>query len=550
MNNILIDERQCGAGKTRPTGNNNSVIDDLKVAYDLGHRSVVVIPTIDLMNEYVSLVREFITPNLEGVRIINSDVCDNTSRAFSNALMNQDRIILVTHVTWTRLPERFQGITRDMYLFIDEAIQTTDMVRIVRNESEIEFHWDSAITCTHYQPELDYQIIEVDSSYFGSHSLISDSTQMQKLVEPRRIRSIRTEVLEAIQSGNEPHTFEIYLELDPELMLNWRQVRIAAARFGDTDMRHWLDKAGMQYSVIRGCEFQKHTSPIRVHMPDTHNRFTWSKTRQQAGCVILDDMKQYVVGLDQGQDWLSLANVGYEMELVQNQTHGTHRAHGMNAWRHNTHIVFHSALNPSSSYKQFLRSHDGYHPVRESDPIFNAMCGYEFYQFIMRGAARSGQAIDVVILDHRLLDVIYELWASDAIEVELWDTPEYRTHPDTQITLTKKQLNRSYYLRKKNDLDPNWTPIQVLEYMGELDSTQVESDSASRSISPIELHAESGQSSNNSRSHSSTTPRMGGVMSKMRRRQLDQRAAEMDNNGSVSPFLERLLRRAGRWMGA
>lgn len=444
---INVDARACGIGKTR--GNKNSIFSEVKVAYELGQRSVIVLPSIKIFKMYEEHFETF--AGGPEVVTIHSDDGHNeqqtTDRLFQALCDTEARIIVITHNTFMRYMWH-NGVKKDIHLFIDEAFDPFRKVEYWDQvNSKVHVHWAEVAEVKNLGSEWNNLII--DGEALTAMSFVRDNQQIKELSDSNWNNYCHySDVMSLFNPQPANRSVTVVQELKSEIMRDWRSVRIAAAAFEVTFMREWLVSNNIRYQIIPGCEFKKHAPLLTIHVPidnvsNKEVKYSINKAKQKDNWVVTA-FRAYVDSLKIDEPVLVLRNKSNATGgLYADETKVAFNAHGQNDFTEYTKVSLEAATNLCPV---MLRFHREFHS--QDFDTYRARTGYDFYQIVMRCCLRKQppEPADVYCLDGRLataLDDFFDL-GKRAELVEFWEAPNPGKKP-----LTPAEKQRRYRQKRK-----------------------------------------------------------------------------------------------------
>jgi hypothetical protein len=440
---ITVDSRSCGQGKTR--GNINSIKSELQTKYNNKETSLVVLPSIHLIEEYIVIAEKIVECPTE-YRAIHSEntSADSTTMQIANALANStNKIILITQKAF-KLSNWHPDTKKCINLFIDEALDPWDIVKVWHTEeANINFKWEENTTP---RSPLDngYLEIEVNPDMVNT-SYTNNSTVLRDLTANNYKMFVNTEdYLTLCSNQQRTYSVSIIRELDDNLLMGWKTIRVAAAAFEHTFMRYWLDKNNLTWHTPTELQFQKHESPLTIHMPQSDSIIKWSLSKIQSKHPAKNDFKNYINKAVSKKDAVLYLRNNADSNIVyygRNQEKASFNTHGLNKWRHINKVSIEAATNITPElFRYWSATVPALSGVDGRIRAYKARSGYDFYQLIMRSAARNNKAIDVYVLDHRVyLEGLNFFWSDNSIEKKLYEIPLTTLHYDKPKTKNKEE---------------------------------------------------------------------------------------------------------------
>jgi len=405
MSYIQVDARGCGVGKTR-----NTIIPRIKNNIWSGIRTLVVVPSKELQREYA---KHFVN---DEITIINSET--SVDRIYQQYQTADTPVICLTHQGFLQTPHSlFEKDNWD--LIIDEAFdpfnsitfETVDSAgRVWINYSELVY-WKQPEYTPDFKPETNPQpYFQLDFVQSTVPDLIDKKT-WQKLSNPNYLKWSTWETGNNLQT-NSVETATLQLELNPDILMDWSSVWIAAAVFDRTFMSYWLKANRIDYETV--FEFEPHSAAARWHIPQ--DEFSWSKNYRNRNPDIERTMREYINRTRSGK---LIYNSNNDSTTVL--TFGTrinHNAHGVNAYSHLTDYAFLSAIKPHPLFVNFIKQHCGL----DKKQFEFAFAGYTAYQLLMRSALRdpnNSTVVNLFFLDTTQALGIMDLFDPNTYQVKL-----------------------------------------------------------------------------------------------------------------------------------
>lgn len=453
---INIDARACGVGKTR--GTTNSMFHDIKRAYDLGQRVVVVLPSIKIFDEYETYINSILTDCWD-IATINSanDQTESTSGRLFDAIQSTKRIIVITHKTF-QLYKWHKGVKKDIHLLIDEAFDPFNRIEYWdKKENKVLVDWNSVATRSNVGGE--YEQLDIDGPTLNASVVTQNNQMIKDLCDSNwknHIHNIEAELL--FDPTPADRCISIIQELDADIMRDWKSVRIAAAAFDITFMSEWLRSNVIPFEVIPGCEFNKHAPLLTMHIPtnsvsksnEVRNSKTISKAKDHWLFLAFVD---YIETQNITDPVLTLRNVSsVNKNVYLREQKVNFNAHGQNNFREYTKVSIEAATNLHPDMQRF---HKEFHSTTFDS--FLARTGYDVYQIAMRSCLRKQppEPADLYSLDSRLLKLEYFFSVGQekrgkgfnknaSANIVYWDVKDYKKQP-----LTNAEKQKAYRARQK-----------------------------------------------------------------------------------------------------
>jgi hypothetical protein len=460
---ITIDSRGCGEGKTT-----SAIYPKLQKNRSTHQKTLIVVPSVKLQTQY----DDYLTNPVEVVKVNSMEKASETDTKTVIAKIKiamedpQVYVIIITQAAF-KLLDVSDARKSTWHLIIDEAFEPSRVIKYLRNKSN--FDWARCLqqantTAGNHIP------VEFDEKYLDSWSK-SDTVRM--ILDSHWFTYVTPEGYAGLMYDTNDYV-EVYQELNPELVLGWMSVHIAAAAFETLPMADWLNRNGIAYQVTH--PFVCRSLPIVLHLV---KNFDWSKARATKYPDIANKFRDYVrntcddLGIDQV---LTLRN-NADMGVIENEERLTHNPHGRNDLIGMTAISIESALNPTPGYKNFLSEHFGIGQFK-TDPagiseklyITRGFSSYLFYQSIMRTAARvrnNTQRVHVFVLDYKSAHALTTYFEpEDVIEIPLSDLervkkPNGRPRINSEPMTPAERMKRARE-KKKSLQDVTKLPISAI----------------------------------------------------------------------------------------
>ena len=448
MQNIQYDSRSAGSGKTTGRRADGTIgvgiypkIIDL---YKRNQRVLIVVPSHHLQDQYCA-AEEFTGSIASHITLIRSDgsSTENVSKQIADAMGNRKQLVLITHEAF-KLTSISDAVKADYHLIIDEAFDPYGF-KLIRSTASnpLNIHKVFGVTRA-VQNAWDYKAkkitIDADSDIefeqtkwavmakledeIETSTLQEESKTWKALVNPNSRLWVNQDNWTRI-NGGEVGDINIGIELNPNIMKGWKSIHIAAAAFEFTFMFNWMFKNGVIPRQILGCEFIPSSRVPMFYAPD-YSDFIWSKTANKEAPNIYREFNQFVAAELNGRVPLVVRN-NFNDVKTDNEEKLTHNVHGMNNYASHTAVVLGSALNPSNSYRDFLRFQYAFGDTEKDEKfeqyLVRAWAGYLFYQVLMRSALRNpnSQAIvDVFTLDKRIMVALGDFFNIDVLPMETY----------------------------------------------------------------------------------------------------------------------------------
>ena len=414
---ITIDSRGCGEGKTT-----SAIYPKLQRHLQTHQKTLIVVPSTRLQDQY----DDFLTDPVAVVKINSYEKATETDRLsviakIKIAMENPAIYVIIITQAAFKLLDVSDARKTTWHLIIDEAFDPIRVIKYVRKKSKIDW-----AVCMKQSSTVSasgaYIPIEIDEDYLDSWSY---SEPIKNILDIEHWRSYVTPEGYCGLIQDTAGVVEVYQELNPDLVIGWASVHVAAAAFDTTPMSKWLDINSVAYHT-QWPFTRREDLPVVLHLVEN---FDWSKNRAAKYPEIADNFRTYVRNTcdDLGIDQVITLRNNSDSGTIQNEERITHNPHGLNHLTNLTAISIESALNPSPGYKNFLTEHFG----MEDDigagrrDITRAFSSYLFYQSIMRTALRlqgNTQVVHVFVLDNKAaIGMMAYFEPLDVIDVPLVD---------------------------------------------------------------------------------------------------------------------------------
>ena len=438
---ITVDARACGVGKTHGP---NGMLTEIKKCYELGQNSVVVLPSIKIFDAYVKNIQQYIDCP-DDLQVIHSGIIDGTVQELFNALYNKHRIIIITQQTFLRNLWH-SGVKRDWCLFIDEAFDPFNKIDLwEKRHSNIKIDWDAVLDVQDLG--ANFVRLNIDSDKLLQTSFTRDNKDLKDLSDPNWTNYTHHKNIEALFDDVD-RSIPVIQQLNPEIMTDWRSVRIAAAAFEITFQAEWMRSNNIEFDIIH--KFKKHGKLIRLHAPideisNKEVKFSLHKAKQLDNWVTVA-FRKYIETLQIKDKVLVLRNsANANGKLYIDETSVGFNAHGQNDYINYNKVSLEAATNLSPEQLAFHREFNN----KDFDP-FLARTGYDFYQIAMRTCMRKPkpEPADVYVLDARLAVAFdYFFDTGKRLEAFNWYPAQHPVKPKKALSNAEKQ--KAYRQRKK-----------------------------------------------------------------------------------------------------
>lgn len=443
---ITIDRRGCGCGKT--TDPNNGIYKKIKTHYLNEQNVLIVVPSIKLQDQYKKDL------NLP-IKVINTNNSNNISDVILNSFRNNERIILITHESFTNLTS--YGYRNNYHLIIDEALEnifkTTEVFYKKNTNWKPELRFNEI-----FKPE-DNETFELsdDDTWFKFKKYITETDVL--INDSPRFKSIThdnyflyaTKNSWQVMNGIEEGKALVINELNPEVLSGYLSVHICSANFEFTYMYKWIKQYKLNHQFI--TDFTRHTGNIHLHAPV---KFKWSIRKLNNEPDVYKQYIEYVNNNLTGQI-ISIRNNSNTDNYYVDETRISHNAHGLNEYTHINNVSIESAINPNPMFIHFLKNHYGL----DDKEITHGFSTHKFYQIIMRTKLRTktNEPIHIFMIDEDNGALILEyLDITEYHEIDLKYVAKPRGRHIKHMTVEEKQKARKeqnrlaakkYYEKKK-----------------------------------------------------------------------------------------------------
>jgi hypothetical protein len=392
MNKIAVHAGACGISKT--TG---WVIPRIKAALLNGKRAILVLPG--------KTISKNILPNFNSstTLMINGDtegkVVDTIKKQLNERGYN---LIIITHDAFKKC--RFKRSTKRLWsLWIDEVFDTFNSVQYnpyVGKGSPND--WSSLVTLGTTTDDKYYDI---------STNRLSDGWSLQvkdlkQLSDPNW--STYTTMAEYNKFATGVGLAEFAQKMDPEILMGWDEVSIAAAAFDKTRMCKWMQNEGLEYEIIH--PFEKAILYGNVYTTRYFNTLTMQRNSTEVQRVYNKELRNLLGD----QQTLVIRNVSAidkktKEPIIQTNKYETkveHNMHGSNEFSHMTAASFETTQNPSPMFNKWLKDTQNF----TDDEILASGTTYLAYQFTWRLAPRKNNntPVNLGIMCCKVMDSLFE----------------------------------------------------------------------------------------------------------------------------------------------
>lgn len=445
---ITIDERQCGAGKTY------EILSQLRNNVKNNQPTVVALPSINLANEYEK--------GLDcGVTIINSNETSNCVDALHNAMMFKELVIIITHHTLMNITfENIKHRKEPYVLIIDEAIDPWRNIEIKQQAKDKLFKdWTSVMSLDESLSEPGYY--ECSFKNILTSTLIWESKTAKQLLNENFSTFLTDSQVLKIEAGKS-FALDFIQELNINVFEDWSSIHIAAAKFDMTFLSLYLKKHNMNYSVLPGCEFEKHTSDLIIYYPGDENGAIdkWGKAKRNNNPDFMKEVNEKVNELTKGRKTMMLLNKGETPTgKYPNAVTLQHNNFGSNSYFDFTDVILESTLNHkpvmTAWYEQNAIDVFGLDKKEADQWAFNARTGYAYYQTLLRGCARKKKPINAYVIDNRAIECLLDCFQVKEENVIQWtpkNLPESKEagRPSNSHKLTSSEYSKIRRAKKKD----------------------------------------------------------------------------------------------------
>lgn len=422
---IIVDSRRCGSGKTYDnhpdrvkddrTGDILSTYSRIKDAYDSSIKSLVVLPSIALCEQYEIVLNEHIENNFNGalnpqrhLSVLHSEKNNNVQAELQVALNDGDNyIIVITQATFLN-SDISNSYRQNRYLIIDEAIEPYREQTIYHDKTSL-VDFDLSNNCSIFEPP-DTAIAwnQIRFKNLSGNSFVDSGKLAHELEHPNwinRCKHTDTEKLTGIIPKAERIT--VIQELSPTLFANWNNIWIAAANFEITFMRYYFERHKITWHIHPKLQFERHKTPLHLY---TSEDLIWSSYKKQNYPHLLQEFASQAIPVHQKNVVAVLRNNDMP-EIFENEQKLKHNSAGDNSFRHIGNVSVESALNATPVLNQFLHDiHEAEFDGKGSSIVHMARTVYCFYQAIMRSCLRDNKPAVVTCIDKRVLEGLVELF--------------------------------------------------------------------------------------------------------------------------------------------
>jgi hypothetical protein len=223
------------------------------------------------------------------------------------------------------------------------------------------------------------------------------------------------------------------------ILANWNNIHIAAAKFENTQMCHWMRSLDVKWEVVN--EFVAHTIKANITSPanvmltkkkndiDTYSDWRWSKNQFQNKPEILEKYHNFIDS-SKLTEWIAIRNntdadrkVDRPASRHQREVRVSHYVSGMNKYRHISAISLETSTRPSRDMNDWFKQ-----VYEVTDTQIQQMTeGYRNYQVVMRTKVRddSNAIIDIWAIDNAFIWML-----NDYIDFDIKYTPKHLTQID------------------------------------------------------------------------------------------------------------------------
>jgi len=411
---ITVDNRECGAGKTRGEFGN---INRIKRLIALGERVILAVPSIAMFATYLDPI-----DGIPELKSLNSVTEKNVQSSLHAAISSGTQAIIITHTSL--LMAQLTSQTRSLYhLIVDEKFEPWN---------ELSYKKDPLV------PWSDIIGIDPDPVFTKWHRLhLSEDMREGDITET-------SPFLKSLYDANwcnyihradydrwlddEESKVNFIQELTPSIFADWISVHISAAAIENTFLGWWMTRHGIDYQITH--EFTRHTAPVTIHCMNIEK---WSKGRRDKDSDIISTFHDYIDAFP--GEKLRLHNLD-EQSILTGQEKLQHNTAGMNEYRGYKNVVLESSLNPNNTsrdwYVQICLEYSTDSLADAAYRFAKARTGYLFYQTLMRSCLRDGEPCDVFIIDRQTAESL----------IEYFDVLEYYHNPYIEIPYEARPVNQ------------------------------------------------------------------------------------------------------------
>lgn len=414
MNEIIVDSRRCGEGKTydrSPTatthqGRTLSTWSNIKTLWLFNDRCLVVLPSLALCEAYKQEFEQYIQDNsapgvTNQLAVITSEQYDNVQRQLHDELKNGCAIIIITQAAF--LMSNIPAAYRQQYnLIIDEAFMPYREIPVYHEqECLVDFEWATNTTLIE---ALDGAVEWHELRFHNiKGNFITDNSEITRdlFTDNWRCRCHIEDYAKFAAAIPKNERMSIIQELRPEIFHNWKSIWIACAAFEYTFLAKWMTEHAIAWKIHPKLQFKPHDIEVKIHGPE--DKFTWSNYKQTNEPELIDQYRDQATAIAKRDGVLVLRNISQPRQVFHKEQKLPHNSAGSNDYRHYEYVSLESALNITPNLTRFLRDVYGIERANGLDIAHMAQTVYTFYQTLMRSCLRDGKPATVFCLDNRVV---------------------------------------------------------------------------------------------------------------------------------------------------
>jgi hypothetical protein len=415
MNEITVDSRRCGEGKTydnspTPTYHQGRVLStwsNIKQRWKLGDRCLVVLPSLALCNAYEQEFTEYIAKHTapgttNQLSKITSERTANVQAELHDKLNDRCAIIIITQAAFlqSEIPNAYR---QQYHLIIDEAIMPYREIAIWHEQDcLVDFDWANN---TSLREPRDGAVEWKELSFHNiKGNFITDTSETTRYLfnDNWLSRCHMDDYAKFAAPIPKNQRMSVIQQLRPEIFHNWITIWIACAAFEHTFMARWMTEHGIVWRIHPKLQFKPHEVPVNIHGPDDL-KFTWSRYKLDNEPQLLDQYKQQAANYTKQDGVLVLRNNSNRRQIFHKEQLLPHNSAGSNDYRNYEYVSLESALNITPNLTRFLRDVYGITTSDGLDRAHMAQTVYTFYQTLMRSCLRDGKPATVFCLDNRVI---------------------------------------------------------------------------------------------------------------------------------------------------
>ena len=429
---ITIDSRRCGAGKTH---GKNGTIDMIKDNISVNENTLIVLPSIKLVEEYAkNFSRSYkITSETSGIS-------HNVQSQLQTAVSEMYDVVIITHAAFLH-SEITPSLKRNYNLIIDEAFDPWRFHDYTQEKKDQIFDWNKLVYSNISFEEPEYSTVMFDDML--TNSVTQNSTFIRDISSRNWVNYINTDALNEMLNERQ-FKINIIQELDPMLLSDWGSVHVACAKFEKTFMHMWFKKHKIKFTITE--PFEKHTDTINIYYPDDGDGgWDWSRNKKTTMAWLHAEFKDHFSKVISDTEYLRLKN-NADVRCSHFEKTCPHNAAGLNDYSDIKSVVLESALNPTPEMAKWLNDiADTY--LNNDDTAFSARTGYTYYQVLMRCCLRKNLPADVFVIDKRAVVELADYFSN--INLCEWKPITPRTYTPKPEPLTSAQRVKAKRLKDR-----------------------------------------------------------------------------------------------------